>query len=456
MKYAEHQKKKRISKQRKQIYIIITIITLLLLISTAVLANKIAQNGLSLKGMLMTSIGQNETDIQNLEPFYCLVLGVSEDIEVELTDTIMLCAYYPNEQKVSILSIPRDTFVGDSTKNVSSYDKINALYQTSPEKTLQAVRNLTGIDVQNYVVISNNALRDVVNEIGGVYFNVPMDMEYDDTSQDLHIDLKEGYQLLDGDKAEQLVRFRHNNDGSTYPSDYGMEDIGRMRTQREFLKAAAEQILSGSNIFKIDDIMKAVFENVETNLTLDELIKYVPSATEFNTENIQSEVLPGVPDYIGILSFYVSDEEETNEVVTSLFGLTEEQIEANKEKFAEESGKKVTNKTSTNTNTTSSSNKNNTTKNNTNTSNSKTNTNNNTNTNTNSSKNKINTNIPTTGTSSNNEKTPTENNSNLKGDENATTKPSTNTEPEKPTTPVPEKEPDTTTKPETGNTNTVE
>ena len=306
MKYAEHQKKKRISKQRKQIYIIITIITLLLLISTAVLANKIAQNGLSLKGMLMTSIGQNETDIQNLEPFYCLVLGVSEDIEVELTDTIMLCAYYPNEQKVSILSIPRDTFVGDSTKNVSSYDKINALYQTSPEKTLQAVRNLTGIDVQNYVVISN--------------------MEDDDTSQDLHIDLKEGYQLLDGDKAEQLVRFRHNNDGSTYPSDYGMEDIGRMRTQREFLKAAAEQILSGSNIFKIDDIMKAVFENVETNLTLDELIKYVPSATEFNTENIQSEVLPGVPDYIGILSFYVSDEEETNEVVTSLFGLTEEQI----------------------------------------------------------------------------------------------------------------------------------
>ena len=450
MKYAEHQKKKRISKQRKQIYIIITIITLLLLISTAVLASKIAQNGLSLKGMLMTSIGQNETDIQNLEPFYCLVLGVSEDIEVELTDTIMLCAYYPNEQKVSILSIPRDTFVGDSTKNVSSYDKINALYQTSPEKTLQAVRNLTGIDVQNYVVISNNALRDVVNEIGGVYFNVPMDMEYDDTSQDLHIDLKEGYQLLDGDKAEQLVRFRHNNDGSTYPSDYGMEDIGRMRTQREFLKAAAEQILSGSNIFKIDDIMEAVFENVETNLTLDELIKYVPSATEFNTENIQSEVLPGVPDYIGILSFYVSDEEETNEVVTSLFGLTEEQIEANREK----SGKKVTNKTSTNT--TSSSNKNNTTKNNTNTSNSKTNTNNNTNTNTNSSKNKINTNIPTTGTSSNNEKTPTENNSNLKDDEDATTKPSTNTEPEKPTTSVPEKEPDTTTKPETGNTNTVE
>lgn len=106
-----------------------------------------------------------------------------------------------------------------------------------------------------------------------------------------------------------------------------------MRTQREFLKAAATQILSGNNIFKIDDIMQVVFENIETNLKMEDIIKYIPSATEFNPENIQSEMLPGVADYIGVLSFYVNDEEETNALVSSLFGLTEEQIEANKEKF---------------------------------------------------------------------------------------------------------------------------
>ncbi len=350
MKHAQRQKKKNITTQRKQIYIIITIITIILLIATGVLGVKIAKNGLSLKGMLMTSIGQDETDIQNLEPFYCLVMGISEDIDAELTDTIMLCAYYPNEQKVSILSIPRDTFVGNSTTRADSYDKINALYQTSPEKTLEAVRNLTGIDVRNYVVISNNALRDVVDAIGGVYFDVPIDMDYDDTSQKLHIHLEEGYQLLDGDKAEQLVRFRHNNDGTTYPSEYGTQDIGRMRTQREFLKAAATQILSGNNIFKIDDIMQVVFENIETNLEMEDIIKYVPSATEFNPENIQSEMLPGVADYIGSLSFYVNDEEETNELVSSLFGLTEEQIEANKEKFENESGTRIRTTTNTRTN----------------------------------------------------------------------------------------------------------
>ena len=391
MKHAQRQKKKNITTQRKQIYIIIAIITIILLTATGVLGVKIAKNGLSLKGMLMTSIGQDEKDIQNLDPFYCLVMGISEDIEAKLTDTIMLCAYYPNEQKVSILSIPRDTFVGNSTTSADSYDKINALYQTSPEKTLEAVRNLTGIDVRNYVVISNNALRDVVDEIGGVYFDVPMNMNYDDWGQKLHINLKKGYQLLDGDKAEQLVRFRHNNDGTTYPSGYGTQDIGRMRTQREFLKAAATQILSGNNIFKIDDIMQVVFENIETNLKMEDIIKYIPSATEFNPENIQSEMLPGVADYIGVLSFYVNDEEETNALVSSLFGLTEEQIEANKEKFEKESGKKI--RTTTNTKNNSSSSKN-TTKKNTNTKS----------TTTNSNKNSSNTN--TSGGNTNTGKTP--------------------------------------------------
>lgn len=389
MKHAQRQK--NITTQRKQIYIIIAIITIILLTATGVLGVKIAKNGLSLKGMLMTSIGQDEKDIQNLDPFYCLVMGISEDIEAKLTDTIMLCAYYPNEQKVSILSIPRDTFVGNSTTSADSYDKINALYQTSPEKTLEAVRNLTGIDVRNYVVISNNALRDVVDEIGGVYFDVPMNMNYDDWGQKLHINLKKGYQLLDGDKAEQLVRFRHNNDGTTYPSEYGTQDIGRMRTQREFLKAAATQILSGNNIFKIDDIMQVVFENIETNLKMEDIIKYIPSATEFNPENIQSEMLPGVADYIGVLSFYVNDEEETNALVSSLFGLTEEQIEANKEKFEKESGKKI--RTTTNTKNNSSSSKN-TTKKNTNTKS----------TTTNSNKNSSNTN--TSGGNTNTGKTP--------------------------------------------------
>ena len=222
MKFPEHTKAK--TRQRKQIYVIITAITLLMIMIVGLFCGRLVKNGLTLRGMLMTSIGQQEEDIQNLEPLYCLVMGISEDISTELTDTIMLCAYFPQDQKVSILSIPRDTFIGDDKDNTTSYDKINALYQKSPENTLEAVRKLTGVDVRNYVVINNNALEKVIDAVGGIYFDVPIDMWYDDPTQDLHIYINKGYQLLNGENAVKVLRFRHNNDMSTYPKEYGEQD----------------------------------------------------------------------------------------------------------------------------------------------------------------------------------------------------------------------------------------
>ena len=342
MKFPEHTKAK--TRQRKQIYVIITAITLLMIMIVGLFCGRLVKNGLTLRGMLMTSIGQQEEDIQNLEPLYCLVMGISEDISTELTDTIMLCAYFPQEQKVSILSIPRDTFIGDDKDNTTSYDKINALYQKSPENTLEAVRKLTGVDVRNYVVINNNALEKVIDAVGGIYFDVPIDMWYDDPTQDLHIYINKGYQLLNGENAVKVLRFRHNNDMSTYPKEYGEQDLGRMRTQREFIKAAAEQILSSNNILKLNEILEIVFDNIQTNLSISELIKYIPSATEFNVENMKTEALPGVADYLGALSFFIVDENQSEQMVSSLFSLSIDEINENKEKFAEESKSKKSNK----------------------------------------------------------------------------------------------------------------
>ena len=349
MKFPEHTKAK--SKQRKQIYLIIATITLLMVIIIGSFTTKLVKNGLNLRGMLMTSIGQEEQDIENLEPLYCLVMGISEDISTELTDTIMLCAYFPQEQKVSILSIPRDTFVGDDPNNTTSYDKINALYQTSPERTLQAVRELTGVDVRNYVVINNNALIKLIDAVGGIYFDVPIDMWYDDETQNLHIYLNKGYQLLNGENSVKVLRFRHNNDMSTYPPEYGEQDIGRMRTQREFIKAAAKQILSTSNILKLNELLEIVFDNVQTNLSISDLIKYVPSATEFNTDNMQTDALSGVADYLGALSFFMVDEDTSEQKVSSLFNLSINEIHENKEKFEKERKTKKNTKTENTTNT---------------------------------------------------------------------------------------------------------
>ena len=130
----------------------------------------------------------------------------------------------------------------------------------TPDKTLAAVNELTGLDRKYYVIVKTEALIKLVDAIGGVKFNVPMRMKYTDTSQNLVIDLEEGEQLIDGNKAEQLLSFRHNDyqkgvGMTSYPSEYGDNDFGRMRTQRDLIIATLKQTLKPSNIFKIGQIL---------------------------------------------------------------------------------------------------------------------------------------------------------------------------------------------------------
>ena len=93
-----------------------------------------------------------------------------------------------------MLSIPRDTFVGENQSRAKGSNKINALYSESPEETMKAVSELTGINVEYYAVINTKVLIETVDIIGGVDFEVPINMNYDDKTQDLHIHLKKGMQ----------------------------------------------------------------------------------------------------------------------------------------------------------------------------------------------------------------------------------------------------------------------
>ena len=183
------------------------------------------------------------------DPIYVLLLGYSTDEGLTLTDTIMLLGYNPQTQKAFMVSIPRDTFVGTNLLKATSYDKINALYSNyGAEDTIEAVEEITGVDIDYYVAVNTDVVIDIVDIIGGVEFDVPIDMDYDDSSQNLHIHLDAGLQLLDGEAAEGLLRFRHNNDGTTYDTEYGDNDYGRMRTQREFIAAAIEQCLEANSL----------------------------------------------------------------------------------------------------------------------------------------------------------------------------------------------------------------
>ena len=327
--------KKKDRKNKKVWKKVLLVIIIILLIGIGWFTYRTIRNGGGLGGMLATVVGHDENTKKDLKEIKVLLLGVSTDTDAELTDTIMVASYDPNTQKANLLSIPRDTFTGKNTKKAVASQKINSLYniEKTPEKTLKAVNELTGLDIKYYVVVKTEALIKLVDAIGGVKFNVPMRMKYTDTSQDLYIDLKEGEQVLDGNKAEQLLRFRHNDyqkgiGQTSYPSEYGDNDFGRMRTQRDFIIATLKQTLKPSNIFKIGQILEIANENVNTNIELSFIKDYVPYAVELDTENITSATLPGTtPDISSTngVSIFVADKTETKKLIQSMFNTDSEE-----------------------------------------------------------------------------------------------------------------------------------
>lgn len=317
-------KNKKIKKKKKVFKRIFLILLLLLIVSGCVFAYKIQKNGGGMSGMLAAVIGHNENTKKNLGEFRCLILGISTDQDnVNLTDTIMVASYNPNTQKATLLSIPRDTYTGKNPAKATAYEKINALYsrKNRPDETLEAVNKITGLDIQYYVVVKTEALIKLVDVMGGVTFNVPINMDYDDKSQNLHIHLKAGEQKLNGDKAEQLVRFRHNNNGTSYPEEYGDNDVGRMRTQQEFIMQVVKQTAKPENIFKLGEILDVAKENVITNINFDIAKDYIPYVVEFNTDNLLTATIPGTNTNNNTSGtwVFVYNQKETNALIQELF-----------------------------------------------------------------------------------------------------------------------------------------
>ncbi len=312
-KKSKEKKQKR--KGRRIFGKIVLILLLIIIILAGVFAYKVYKNGGGLTGIVTTLVGTDPEKIKNLPDFYCLLLGKSE----AMTDTIMVAKYSPSTGNAALLSVPRDSFVGSNPNTATASDKINSKYQMSPQRTIDAVNELTGLNLKYYITVDTKALRDLVDAIGGVYFDVPIKMDYDDSSQDLYIHLEPGYQLLDGEKAEWLVRFRHNNNGTSYSYEYGDNDLGRMRTQREFLMAVAKQTLKLENIIKVNDILNVIEQEVETNIDFDTMMEYAPALLNINADNIQTGMLPGTPQYCNGVAVYLVDKDEAKDVVNELF-----------------------------------------------------------------------------------------------------------------------------------------
>lgn len=308
-------KNNRDSKSRgilKKFFIVVAFVFVILATLFIIRMN---ENGWSYGGLLATMLGHNKNTKNNLDTVYVVITGESQN----LTDTIMICAFSPKNNKLTMMSVPRDTYTGQNKNKASASDKINTLYNKGPENLINKLNNITGMELKNYINVDTKGLRELVDSIEGIYFDVPIDMDYDDDTQDLHIHVKAGYQLLDGNKAEQVVRFRHNNDGSSYPASYGDNDLGRMRTQREFLKELLKQIKDKHLIRNLSKYLSIAKNNTETNVNIDEMKHYLPYLIDFNLEDIDSTTLPGQPEKCNGVWLYIPDKKETKSVVNEKF-----------------------------------------------------------------------------------------------------------------------------------------
>lgn len=341
-KVKNNNKKKKTKKHK----ILKTLLILFLLIISTIIGYFVygtIKNGGGTQGLVATAMGQTKEEIENLEPFSALLLGSSQN----MTDTIMILKYNPQTQNAYLISIPRDTYTGYNKANATSSDKINCLYQGEhPEKTLKAVNRVTGLNLKYYLIVDTEALKALVDAIGGVYFDVPIDMKYTDKKQDLYINLKAGYQLLDGNKAEQVVRFRHNQDGSSYSFEYGDNDTGRMKTQRNFLKAVVEQTLKPSNIVNIGKFIDIAQTYVKTNIPVDVMKQYIAPAVNFNANNLETGTIPGVNEKCNGVWVFITNKlkvssylSEMNNKLANIDEIPEEELKNIKIEILNGSGK---------------------------------------------------------------------------------------------------------------------
>lgn len=306
-----YKEKKKSSGLKK---VLIFILFILVILATLFII-RMNENGWTYGGLMATFLGHNKDTVNHLETVYVVVTGESQN----LTDTIMVCAFNPKQSKLIMMSVPRDTYTGQNKNKATASDKINTLYNKSSDTLINKINSITGLDLKYYINVDTKGLRELVDSIGGIYYEVPIDMDYDDDAQDLHIHLKAGYQLLDGNKAEQLVRFRHNNDGTSYPVSYGDNDLGRMRTQREFLKELLKQMKNKHLILNLTKYINIAKNNVETNVDMDKMKHYIPYLIDFNLEDLDSCSLPGEPEKCNGVWLYIPNKQKVKTLIDEKF-----------------------------------------------------------------------------------------------------------------------------------------
>lgn len=251
-----------------------------------------------------TSFGRKIKDSKRLN---VLVVG----LEKTRTDTIIVASYDTEKNTADLISIPRDTYFPRSGNERPDSKKLNAVYAAEGiEGLLETVQNILSIPIEKYVIFDYEGVIACVDIMGGVEVNVPFHMVYNDPYDDppLNIDISEGHQLLNGGQSLKFLRFRKG---------YDNQDLGRIDAQQQFIKSAVKKALS----LKLPAILKEAYSNVETNISLTQLLSLASNVVGFSTDNIKLNVLPGIETPLEGLSFFIPEDDEIEKMVYTIYGV---------------------------------------------------------------------------------------------------------------------------------------
>jgi len=314
--------------------IILTLICIVCMVSATVggvLSAKLLAGLYLGEGITLASL---DSQADNVGVVNILLLGVDEG--GMRSDTIMLASLNGRTGKVNIISIPRDTRVPVGR----GYQKINAAIgigasevkkgnlQEPEELSVQKVKLVTGLPVHYFMSVNFDGFKEIIDALGGVDFNVPFDMKYDDPVQGLHIDLKAGMQHLDGEAAHDFIRFRQGNPGY---KGYVTGDLGRIEAQQAFIKALIEQKLQPKYLLKAKELFDVVCDNVRTNYTAKDLLSHLGTISKISSENVTMHQLPGYPQTINGISYYICDNAEMTKLAETVFNPSAEESPENTE-----------------------------------------------------------------------------------------------------------------------------
>lgn len=282
--------KRRFAMIGKKIRINRKIAVLSVILAAAVFATTVFASGI-LNGKLIKPFENSAAELNTDEPvnngFNFLLVGVDKDSRA---DTVMLAAI--RENRVDVLSIPRNTLLNGRRLSDVYLD------ENGGQKLIDAVRQEFSVPVHYYAEMNLTAVQKIVDELGGIEFDVPMDMSYDDPYQDLHIDLKKGVQILDGKSACALLQYRRG---------YTEGDLARIQIGQRFVKEAVSQKLTAENLGKLPQICKIVSDSLITNYPLSNPKQLVDTVSSFGGSEISFETIPGKNEVYNGVFVYETD-----------------------------------------------------------------------------------------------------------------------------------------------------